>query len=141
MGASATPMDFGEVYTSLQSGVLDGYEHTASTTLSFKFHEIAKYMAITQHLIDPRSWRSPTANGRSSTPRSRPWSWRAPSRYRYRARDVLGREAGSLAQLKKLGMTITYPDMAEARTKAVDVQKDMAAKLKAEGLLQQILAQ
>ena len=53
MGASATPMNFGEVYTSMQSGVLDGFEHTASTTLSFKFHEIAKYMAMTQHLIDP----------------------------------------------------------------------------------------
>ena len=45
------------------------------------------------------------------------------------------------AQLKKLGMTITYPDMSEARTKAADVQKEMAAKLKAEDLLQQILAQ
>ena len=31
MGANATPMNFGEIYTSLQSGVLDGYEHTAAT--------------------------------------------------------------------------------------------------------------
>ena len=51
------------------------------------------------------------------------------------------REAESLAQLKKLGMTITYPDMAEARAKAADVQKEMAAKMKADDLLQQILAQ
>ena len=51
------------------------------------------------------------------------------------------REAESLAQLKKLGMTITHPDMTEARAKAADVQKEMAAKLKAEDLLQQILAQ
>ena len=52
MGASATPMNFGEVYTSCD-GVLDGFEHTASTTLSFKFHEIAKYVAITQRPVDP----------------------------------------------------------------------------------------
>jgi tripartite ATP-independent transporter DctM subunit/tripartite ATP-independent transporter DctP family solute receptor len=32
MGASPTPMAFGEVYTSLQTGVIDGYEHDASTT-------------------------------------------------------------------------------------------------------------
>ena len=44
MGASATPMNFGEVYTSLQSGVLDGFEHTADHDCSFKFYEIAKYM-------------------------------------------------------------------------------------------------
>src|SRR6185436_795040 len=30
MGASPTPMAFGEVYTSLQTGVIDGYEHDAS---------------------------------------------------------------------------------------------------------------
>ena len=36
MGANATPMNFGEIYTSLQSGVLDGDEHTAATTISFK---------------------------------------------------------------------------------------------------------
>ena len=80
MGASATPMNFGEVYTSMQSGVLDGFEHTASTTLSFKFHEIAKYYGD-----DPAPDRSDrrcilaAANGTSSTPRSRRWSWRAPS--------------------------------------------------------------
>ncbi|MBZ0148425.1 MAG: TRAP transporter substrate-binding protein, partial [Pseudorhodoplanes sp.] len=48
MGASATPMNFGEVYTSMQTGVLDGFEHTASTTASFKFYEVAKYYALTQ---------------------------------------------------------------------------------------------
>ena len=51
------------------------------------------------------------------------------------------REAESMAKLKKLGMTITQPDMTEARAKAADVQKEMAVKLKAEDLLQQILAQ
>ena len=53
MGANATPMNFGEIYTSLQSGVLDGYEHTAATTISFKFYEVACCMALTRHLMDP----------------------------------------------------------------------------------------
>ena len=41
MGASPTPMAFGEVYTSLQTGVIDGYEHDASTTLQQRFYEVA----------------------------------------------------------------------------------------------------
>ena len=53
MGANATPMNFGEIYTSLQSGVLDGYEHTAATTISFKMYEVACCMALTRHLMDP----------------------------------------------------------------------------------------
>ena len=48
MGASPTPMAFGEVYTSLQTGVIDGYEHDASTTLQQRFYEIAGFMARTQ---------------------------------------------------------------------------------------------
>jgi TRAP-type transport system periplasmic protein len=50
MGASPTPMAFGEVYTSLQTGVIDGYEHDASTTLQQRFYEIAGFMARTKHI-------------------------------------------------------------------------------------------
>jgi tripartite ATP-independent transporter DctP family solute receptor len=50
MGASPTPMAFGEVYTSLQTGVIDGYEHDASTTLHQRFYEVARYMARTRHI-------------------------------------------------------------------------------------------
>jgi TRAP-type C4-dicarboxylate transport system substrate-binding protein len=50
MGASPTPMAFGEVYTSLQTGVIDGYEHDASTTLQQRFYEIAHFMARTRHI-------------------------------------------------------------------------------------------
>ena len=50
MGASPTPMAFGEVYTSLQTGVIDGYEHDASTTLQQRFYEVARFMARTRHI-------------------------------------------------------------------------------------------
>ena len=50
MGASPTPMAFGEVYTSLQTGVIDGYEHDASTTLQQRFFEVAHFMARTGHI-------------------------------------------------------------------------------------------
>ena len=50
MGASPTPMAFGEVYTSLQTGVIDGYEHDASTTLQQRFYEVAGYFTHTRHI-------------------------------------------------------------------------------------------
>ena len=50
MGASPTPMAFGEVYTSLQTGVIDGYEHDANTTVQQRFFEVAGYMARTAHI-------------------------------------------------------------------------------------------
>jgi len=50
MGASPTPMAFGEIYTSLQTGVIDGFEHDASTTLQMRFFEVARFMARTGHI-------------------------------------------------------------------------------------------
>ena len=53
MGANATPMAFGEVYTSLQTGVLDGFEHNATVIKANKFYEVAKHLTLTRHLFGP----------------------------------------------------------------------------------------
>lgn len=53
MGAVSVPLAFGEVYTSLQTGVIDGLEHDAPTILANKFYEVAKHIALTQHIYNP----------------------------------------------------------------------------------------
>jgi len=53
MGAAATPMAFGEIYTALQAGVLDGLEHDPPTIVASKFYETAKFYSLTQHNFSP----------------------------------------------------------------------------------------
>ena len=53
MGAAATPLAFGEIYTALQAGVLDGLEHDPPTILAAKFYETAKFYSLTQHNFSP----------------------------------------------------------------------------------------
>ena len=53
MGAAATPLAFGEIYTALQAGVLDGLEHDPPTILASKFFETAKFYSLTQHNFSP----------------------------------------------------------------------------------------
>jgi TRAP-type transport system periplasmic protein len=53
MGAAATPLAFGEVYTALQAGVLDGLEHDPPTIVASKFYETAKFYSLTQHNFSP----------------------------------------------------------------------------------------
>ncbi len=48
MGAAATPLAFGEIYTALQAGVLDGLEHDPPTILASKFYETAKFYSLTR---------------------------------------------------------------------------------------------
>jgi len=50
MGAAATPLAFGEVYTALQAGVLDGLEHNPPTIIASKLYETAKHFTRTEHI-------------------------------------------------------------------------------------------
>jgi tripartite ATP-independent transporter DctP family solute receptor len=52
MGASAVPMSWSEVYTSLQTGVLDGFENSMSGFTTTKIYEILKYLSFTNHFYD-----------------------------------------------------------------------------------------
>lgn len=49
--ANPTPMAFGEVYTALQTGVIDGVEVPAETMWSFKIQEVAKHVSKTYHIL------------------------------------------------------------------------------------------
>jgi tripartite ATP-independent transporter DctP family solute receptor len=53
MGGTGTPMGQGDVYTAIQSGVLDGAENNELIYASLKHDEIAKYYSYTRHLMIP----------------------------------------------------------------------------------------
>lgn len=42
-----------ELYTALETGVVDAQEHPIGVTLSFKFYEVQKYLSLTQHAYSP----------------------------------------------------------------------------------------
>lgn len=49
LGANPTPMSFGEVFTALQQGTVDGQDNAAPLTYSSRFHEVQKYFTNTGH--------------------------------------------------------------------------------------------
>lgn len=53
IGASPTPMAYGEIYTSLQTGVLDGAEINISSVYSEKLNEVSNYITRTKHYFWP----------------------------------------------------------------------------------------
>lgn len=52
-GGSATPMAMGEIYTAIQSGVVDGAENNEITYVNSKYYEVAPCWSQTNHLIVP----------------------------------------------------------------------------------------
>ena len=52
-GANPSPMPFAEVYSALQSGVMDAQENPFPQIWSAKFHEVQKYLSLTGHVYSP----------------------------------------------------------------------------------------
>lgn len=65
LGASAIALPFGELYTALQTGVVDGEENPLDTIQRMKFHEVQDYLVLSGHgaledvvLFNPAWWNS-----------------------------------------------------------------------------------
>lgn len=55
-GASAVPMSFGELYTALQQGVVDGQENPMNLIFSQRFYEVQDYLSLSEHFYYPRQY-------------------------------------------------------------------------------------
>ncbi|WP_322892232.1 MULTISPECIES: TRAP transporter substrate-binding protein [unclassified Yoonia] len=53
LGANATPLSFGEVYSGLDQGVIDGQENPAQITESARLYEVQDYMSLSNHVYLP----------------------------------------------------------------------------------------
>jgi tripartite ATP-independent transporter DctP family solute receptor len=52
-GANPSPMKYSEVFTALQTGVMDGQENPFAQIYSAKFYEVQKYLSLTGHVYSP----------------------------------------------------------------------------------------
>jgi len=52
-GANPTPMSFSEVFTALQTGVVDGQENPLTQIVSGNFQEVQDYLSMTGHVYTP----------------------------------------------------------------------------------------
>ena len=142
MGANATPMNFGEIYTSLQSGVLDGFEHTAATTVSFKLNEVSCCIAMTRHLMDPTVLVFSLAEWKKFSPAEQAVMEKGAQEAAAIVRKMAPeKEAESLAAVKKLGMKVVDIDVAPMQQAAATAQDELAKEFGAEALLAQIRKQ
>jgi tripartite ATP-independent transporter DctP family solute receptor len=65
LGASPTPINFSELYTALQTKVVDGQENPPANIMASRFYEVQKYLSLTAHqwssywlLMNADAWKS-----------------------------------------------------------------------------------
>ena len=142
LGASATPMAFGEIYTSLETGVLDGFEHTPTVILSGRFFEVAKHLTLTRHLYGPlvfvcsiQSWQGLSAQRQSVLAQAAIY---AQEEQRSQTRV---RELQALKALEAEGVFVHDIDVSAFEADASELRLKLAAKMKAGDLLSRIVAE
>lgn len=141
MGANATPMSFNEVYTALQTGVLDGFEHAASMVYSAKLYEVSDNVALTRHLFGPTVMTYSLALWNQLTQEQQQVVQEGADFALEIARAMApGREQQALQKLADVGMTITDLDTSGFAAAAVPLQDELAAGIDASELLADIRA-
>jgi tripartite ATP-independent transporter DctP family solute receptor len=131
MGASPTPIDAKEVYTSVQTGVVDGQENPINNIWQRKFHEVQKYLMLTGHITQNQVVVINEAAFQKLKPEHRDVLVKAA----YEAGDfqnglIETAEKQDLDSLKKGGMEVIEPDVAAFRKAADGVCRDAAYEQK-----------
>jgi tripartite ATP-independent transporter DctP family solute receptor len=136
MGANATPMAFGEVYTALQTGVIDGMEHCSAVILANKFYEVAKNITLTGHLFGPLclNMSMKTWNKLSAYDKKIVLAGAKVAANHERSLAPI-KEDQAFEKLKALGVNVNSIDTAAFQKEAAKFNKDYAKKIGASDLL------
>ncbi len=137
MGAAPTPMNFSELYTALQTGVVEGQEGPLVYIKTNRLFEIQKYLSLTRHIWD--GWFTlinPRAFGRLSKDLQDLVMESFNLAAEQERKDIAG-QLGEVQQfLAEKGMIVsTPPDLAPFRQKLKDAgfYKEWKDKLGADG--------
>lgn len=124
LGGSATPMSFGELYTALQQGVVDGAENNAPSVVSSNHYEVCKYYCLDRHTLLPDVLVIGTSVWNTLNEEERSWVTEAAEQSLV-VQKKLWKEAveNDMKFLREQGMEIIEPD-AESFRKATQPLKE-----------------
>ena len=119
LGATATPLAFGEVYLGLKTGTIDGQDNPLPSVRAAKFYEVTKQIVMTNHLVDGIFIAISDKAWKAMTPAQRQKVQAAANDAAVYNNDNRLKEEGQIVDFfKKEGLTVTTPDV-DAFRKAV----------------------
>jgi tripartite ATP-independent transporter DctP family solute receptor len=111
LGGSATPITWGELYTALQSGVVDGAENNPPSLYTSRHYEVCKYFSLDEHTTIPDILIISQKIWDKLSPQEQQWLQQAADESVVLQRKLWAEsEELSLAEVQKAGVIINYPD-------------------------------
>lgn len=111
LGGSPTPISFGELYTSLQQGVVDGAENNLPSFYLSRHYEVCKFYTLDEHTVLPDVLLMSTHMWDSLSDQEKKWLGQAVKESVTEQRKLwIESEKKSLDAVKKAGVEIIIPD-------------------------------
>jgi tripartite ATP-independent transporter DctP family solute receptor len=141
MGANATPMPYGEVYTALKTGLVDGAENNYPSYESSRHFEVARYDSLTEHSMAPEMLLFSKRVWDTLSPDDQKAVRQAAKESVVHMRKLWDeREEKSLAAVKAAGAQIIEVDKASFQKQMTPVYNKFITDARLKGLVARILA-
>jgi tripartite ATP-independent transporter DctP family solute receptor len=112
LGATATPLAFGEVYLGLKTGTIDGQDNPLPSVRAAKFYEVTKQIVLTSHLVDSLFIAISNKSLAAMTPVQRQKVTAAAQAAAVYNNDNRIKEEAQLVEFfRKEGLQVTTPDL------------------------------
>lgn len=111
LGGSPTPIAWGELYTALQQGIVDGAENNLPSFYLSRHYEVCKYFVTDEHTALPDELLVSTLVWNKLSPQEQKWLKEAAMESSEHQKE-LWREAEleALEAIQEAGVEVTYPD-------------------------------
>ncbi len=110
-GGSPTPISWGELYTALQSGVVDGAENNPPSFYTSHHYEVCKFYSLNEHTMVPDVLIVSQKVWKKLTEQEKKWLQQAADESVAVQRKLWAEsEIESLKIVQEAGVTVSYPD-------------------------------
>lgn len=127
LGGSPTPVPWGELYTALQQGQVDGAENNPPSFYSSRHFEVCKHYSLDEHTLVPDILVISVATWERLPPHAREWVQQAADESAIYQRQLWAEETkNSLEGLREAGVTIHYPDKTAFAEQVREMHEELA---------------
>jgi len=139
LGGSPTPISWGELYTSLQQGVVDGAENNPPSFYLSRHYEVCKFYSLDEHTVLPDVLIIGTHSWNKLSEEERQWLQEAVDKSVLYQRILWAEaEAEALAEVQKAGVKVIRPDKTLFSNKVKSIYENYKNDEEMYQLIQQI---
>ncbi|UZH55878.1 TRAP transporter substrate-binding protein [Salinimicrobium tongyeongense] len=127
LGGSPTPIAWGELYTALQQGIVDGAENNLPSFYLSRHYEVCKYFVMNEHTALPDELLISTLIWNDLSSQEQKWLKEAAMESSEYQKEIWRKaELEALDEIQKAGVTVLYPDKELFRQKVQPMYEEFS---------------